>query len=237
MYEHITENNEPMNLATLEVLGACLDIDYEEFWHTLISQTPAKIPDVTAKEPVSFDIPDNILTTDGYWKPHLNNAEYLAFVREIGMTNPASLSINSAVVDDHLFGPMKYDAYYKGLVTCGFFMKTLYEEMPRGRTLFANTAGQINLFNEFMLIYTDIIEREPFNGFLTPILAIVKTEGTIGQSTRYKATRIQYKYVTQKEISTMKILIASPRGDPVPFQRGPAILQLHFKADRASQIF
>ena len=83
---------------------------------------------------------------------------------------------------------------------------------------------------EMMYIYTDIIRPQPFNEFAMPILDILKTEGTPGHLTQYRASgNIQYHSLDRANITNIKILIAGHDGKEIPFLRGPLVITLHFR--------
>jgi hypothetical protein len=112
-----------------------------------------------------------------------------------------------------------------------FMFKTIIDGHLTDKPLYAVMPGQINP-HDFMQIYLNIVWPEPFNGLMTSLLALIKTEGRPGETARYEATKIQYKSLAVREINNLKLLILSPLGLPVPFQRGPVLIQLHFIRER-----
>jgi hypothetical protein len=83
---------------------------------------------------------------------------------------------------------------------------------------------------ELMYIYSDIVKPEPFDNMMMAILEIVKTEGSQGTLSQYRATsNIQYKSLDRANISNIRILIASDQGAPIPFMREPLVITLHFR--------
>lgn len=100
--------------------------------------------------------------------------------------------------------------------------------LPNGN-LYSNAPSVMNPY-ELMYVYLDIVKPEPFNNLMSPILEIIKTKGTPGSITQYRATaNIQYKKLDRSNITNMRILIASDQGTPIPFLRGPLVLTLHFR--------
>jgi hypothetical protein len=170
-------------------------------------------------EPLSKTWPKD----DPVWAPYLDTAEFYQYIKDIQSCN----TLKRDIMDNSLFGDEYTTPEFCGLVTAMFMLKTIYTEPLLGRPLFAQMPGQINP-HEFMQIYLDIVRPEPFNGLMTSLLALVKTEGRPGETARYEATRIQYKSLAIKDISGLKVLILSPSGLPIPFQRGPVLIQLHF---------
>ena len=91
---------------------------------------------------------------------------------------------------------------------------------------------------EMMYIYTDIIKPQPFNEFAMPILDILKTEGTPGHLTQYRASgNIQYHSIDRSNITNIKILITGHDGKEIPFLRGPLVMTLHFRRKNSGRIY
>jgi len=96
-------------------------------------------------------------------------------------------------------------------------------------TLRGNLPANMNPF-ELMYIYSDIVKPEPFDNMMIAMLEIVKTEGSQGTLSQYRATsNIQYKAIDRSNISNIRILIASDQGQPIPFMREPLVITLHFR--------
>jgi len=71
---------------------------------------------------------------------------------------------------------------------------------------------------------------------MSPLLDIVKTEGTPGTLTQYRPNNIQYKRLEATDITKINFLIASQDGTPAPFKRGPTIIVLHFRRNPQGSI-
>jgi hypothetical protein len=83
---------------------------------------------------------------------------------------------------------------------------------------------------ELLYIYTDLTRPEPIGDVVAPLLEIIRTEGTPGSLSQYRAHgHIQYKHLEKSNITNIHILIASKDSEPIPFLRGPTQLQLHFR--------
>jgi hypothetical protein len=91
--------------------------------------------------------------------------------------------------------------------------------------------GRLNPF-ELMYVYTDLIKPDPFNEMMSRILMSFQTFGNTGQMVTFTPNPRQYKPLDKSNIGNLKILIASDRGERVPFQRGPSVLTLHFQRRR-----
>ena len=91
--------------------------------------------------------------------------------------------------------------------------------------------GRLNPF-ELMYIYTDLIKPDPFNEMMSRVLTSFQTYGNTGQMVTFTPNPRQYKPLEKANIGNIKILIASERGERVPFQRGPSVLTLHFQRRR-----
>jgi hypothetical protein len=210
-------------------IATVLDLNFRRLWLHVRLAKLCENPDssvITAAaiktillEPLSKTWPKD----DPVWAPYLDTAEFYQYVKDIQSCN----TLKRDIMDNSLFGDEYTTPEFCGLVTAMFMLKTIYTEPLLGRPLFAQMPGQINP-HEFMQIYLDIVRPEPFNGLMTSLLALVKTEGRPGETARYEATRIQYKSLAIKDISGLKVLILSPSGLPIPFQRGPVLIQLHF---------
>lgn len=115
-----------------------------------------------------------------------------------------------------------------------FTLRSLLE-MPLGEPVFSKHSGVIN-HNELLFIYSNAVRQEPLNGIMSPILDIVKTEGTPGTLTQYRPNNIQYKRLEATDITKVNFLIASQDGEPAPFKRGPTIIVLHFRRNPQTNI-
>lgn len=93
----------------------------------------------------------------------------------------------------------------------------------------SKTSGRVNPF-ELLYIYTDLIKPDPFNEMMSRILTVFQTHGgDAGKMVTFSPTQRQYKPLDKNNISNITILIASDKGERVPFQRGPSVLTLHFR--------
>jgi hypothetical protein len=119
------------------------------------------------------------------------------------------------------------DTRFKGSVVAYFMMKTLVEEQLMGRTLYADIPPHMNYPNDTFLIYSDIVKPELFNNLHAPLLGMLIVDGAHGEIQRHEVSNIHYKYLTSNQISSIKIMITSILGRPIPFQRGPVFIQLH----------
>ena len=107
-------------------------------------------------------------------------------------------------------------------------LKKASDECFYGTDIYSDEPANLVMPYELMYIYSDLVRPEPFNSIMSRLLTTVKTEGLPGQMTSFAPNLIQYKPVDKQDISTFKVLIASDRGERVPFMRGPAVLTLHF---------
>jgi hypothetical protein len=221
-------------------VAAVLDLNFRRLWLHVRLAKLCDNPDssVITGEAVKTILAEPLSKTwpkdDRVWAPYLDTKEFYQYVANVKKCN----GLRKDLMDDSLFGTQYTTTPgFCGLVTAMFMLKTIYTETLMGRPLFAEMPGQINP-HEFMQIYMDVVRPEPFNGLMTSLLALVKTEGRPGETARYEATRIQYKSLAVKDISGLKVLILSPSGIPIPFQRGPVLIQLHFiRTQRSVQLY
>jgi hypothetical protein len=108
-----------------------------------------------------------------------------------------------------------------------FFLSDMYFKAMRDDVVLGEVAGFMNPF-ELIYVYTDIIRSEAFNDDMTRILTTIQTEGSVGQMSTYRPNTVQYKNLDRSDLSNIKVLIVSDSGKPVPFQRGPVVITLHF---------
>jgi hypothetical protein len=160
---------------------------------------------------------------DPFWAEFLDTPDFYNFIQRVEKENGTYRD----PADTSTFTKALQDPKYVSTIVATFMFHTLFTEQLQGKPLVADTPGQINP-HEFLQIYMDIVKPEPFNGLMTSLLSLIKTENKPGEMARYEATRIHYKSIAKSDISGLKVLILSPLGIPVPFQRGPVILQLHF---------
>lgn len=119
-----------------------------------------------------------------------------------------------------------YSANLAELLTVTILRKVARQQLF-GATYHSDTASKVIPY-EIMFIYTDLVKPEPFNSVMSRLLAVIKTEGSPGKMSTFNPTTVQYKSLEKIDISNFKVLIASDKGEPIPFIRGPTILTLHF---------
>ena len=127
-------------------------------------------------------------------------------------------------------GREKISKWYPYAVAACFFARFLQDlKVFHPSKITASRPALVNPF-ELIYVYGDFVKPEPFNDVMAPLLAIVRTEGVPGTATQYKPSgNIQYKRLQRANIGTMKIIIASDAGQPVPFLSEPAVVELHFR--------
>ena len=119
--------------------------------------------------------------------------------------------------------------FQMALTTFEFAKFLQFYKISDDGTLRGNMPANMNPF-ELMYIYSDIVKPEPFDNMMIAILEIVKTEGSQGNLSQYRATsNIQYKALDRTNISNIRMLIASDQGRPIPFMREPLVITLHFR--------
>lgn len=148
-----------------------------------------------------------------FWAKYISEEEYQKFYHESKELEQVNQGTNYSSNLDHL-------------ITISI-LKKIAEEQLLLKNYFSDTAANIIPY-EIMFIYSDLIKPEPFNAVMSRLLAVIKTDGTPGKMSTFNPTTVQYKSLDKIDISTFKILIASDKGEPIPFIRGPAILTLHF---------
>lgn len=162
--------------------------------------------------------PNVWLEHSSYWKQYFSIDNVKDIIKE-SIERDAKLNEQKQMYTSHtsnstlLFGLM----LIKKLIKEQILLSDTYSELP----------GSIVPF-EMMYVYSDLVKPEPFNSIMSRLLAIVKTEGTPGQISVYSPRIIQYKKVEKLDISDFKVLIASAKGELIPFMRGPSGLTLHF---------
>jgi hypothetical protein len=91
-----------------------------------------------------------------------------------------------------------------------------------------------------VMVFTNIIEESSVGDTRAPLLRLLpfKSATAIGDVMSYSCYPIQYKHVTQSEISCLRILIADDSGRELPFKsdRGRVSLTLHFKQREQRQL-
>jgi hypothetical protein len=125
--------------------------------------------------------------------------------------------------------PPKAAEIQMALTTFQFTKFLHFYKISNDGTVRGTLPANMNPF-ELMYIYSDIVKPEPFDNMMMAILEIVKTEGSQGTLSQYRATsNIQYKSLDRANISNIRILIASDQGAPIPFMREPLVITLHFR--------
>lgn len=171
---------------------------------------------ISIDEPISKQIP-NWQEYSGYWTLYVSKTDFDQIVK------------NSLKHDQDMEDPN--DFYYTQglpfLITATILKQFFKEFISVTEPFVSELKGKI-IPSELMYIYSDLVKPEPFNSIMSRILAIVKADGESGKMTSYSPSIIQYKPLDKVDISNFKVLIATDRGVPMPFMRGPAVLTLHF---------
>jgi len=154
---------------------------------------------------------------------YLKSENFQKYVKQMEEVNNVPIEMRSNFVD-----PQRkiYSRYTRLILVTYILRKILYGELL-GERFISPSWGQINPY-EVMYIYSDIVKPEPFNDMMSRLLASIKSDGVPGHMTSFESKSIQYKNLDQSDISNIKVLIASGNGEPIPFQRGPSELTLHF---------
>lgn len=129
--------------------------------------------------------------------------------------------------------PDKSGATFSGIFTeaiAAFIVSEFLNESRRASpVLYSNEPVALTPLEQ-MYVYLDIIKPEPVNNLMSPLLEIIRTEGSSGMLTQYRAGgHLQYKSLEKSNITNIRVLIASKAGERIPFLRGPTELQLHFR--------
>lgn len=126
-------------------------------------------------------------------------------------------------------GVVTYSPIYTEAVASFIFSKYLQAFKKVSTTLYGSEPASL-IPIEQMYIYLDIIKPEPVNNLMSPLLEIIRTEGSSGMLTQFRAGgHIQYKAIEKSNLTNIRVLIASKDGGRIPFLRGPTELQLHFR--------
>lgn len=165
----------------------------------------------------SPDSPPSLWIKDSeFWGKYISEEEYQETFKD------------STVRDMTIAGSSRVSfSYNTKLLICISIIRKFVKEQLLLKPYFSKMPGSINPF-EMMFLYSNLVKPEPFNSVMSRLLAVVKTDGNPGKMSTFAPFIIQYKKLEKMDISNFKVLIASDRGEPVPFTRGPVVLTLHF---------
>ena len=83
-----------------------------------------------------------------------------------------------------------------------------------------------------IFVYTDLVEHTVIGDTLAPILRIVKVAGKHGRQSTATYNAPLYQPVKTNRFDVVTIKMASQTGEPILFNRGQAIVTLHFRPRR-----
>lgn len=85
------------------------------------------------------------------------------------------------------------------------------------------SCGMYNIF-----IYSDIVQSQIVGDSLVPLLRIVSISGEVGQSIN-QTFRPYYLPISKTDFNTIEIMLCNEFGEEIQFEKGEAIVTLHFK--------
>ncbi len=205
---------------------------------------------------LSFDAPSNVLNrfVFNFHQDYAVFEEYGSFLTPIAKTWPAK-SDAEKFIDSEEYRNFIFDcealaedleerdksinriangsgfSMAHGTLFAAFIVKKILFGALSDTKFVSKIPGRLNPF-ELMYVYTDLIRPDPFNEMMSRILTSFQTYGNAGQMVTFTPNPRQYKPLEKSNIGNIKILIASDRGERVPFQRGPSVLTLHFRRRR-----
>jgi len=153
---------------------------------------------------------------------YINPEEYRSFIAECEEADGLTNEERSFLKPDRGFST-HHSVYFTAFI----FKKLLFGTLSNS-TYISRTPSRINPY-ELLYIYTDLVKPDPFNEMMSRVLISFQTHGDDGKMVTYTPNPRQYKSLDKSNISNFKILIASDRGERIPFQRGPSVLTLHFR--------
>lgn len=83
-----------------------------------------------------------------------------------------------------------------------------------------------------IFVYTDVVEHTVIGDTLAPILRIVKIAGKYGRQSTATYNAPLYQPVKTNRFDVITLKMASQTGHPILFNRGQAIVTLHFRPRR-----
>ena len=83
-------------------------------------------------------------------------------------------------------------------------------------------------------VYCDVVEPQVVGDTSVRLLESIPAQGKFGDVIAKTFTNIQYVPIQKKSFEDVEVLLRSDTGDPVPFERGKAIITLHFKQQNSS---
>ena len=86
---------------------------------------------------------------------------------------------------------------------------------------------------QFPFMYCNVVQPTVVGDTFVPLLRIVPVEGKTGQTVTRTYQNIQYLPVQANNFETVEIQIAKDTGELVPFERGKAVVTLHFRKVRS----
>ena len=84
-------------------------------------------------------------------------------------------------------------------------------------------------FFSSIFTYCNIVQAQVVGDVNAKLIKTIPVEGTYGDTITRTFTNIQYLPVETKSFEDVEIVLSTDTGDPVPFERGKAVITLHFR--------
>lgn len=202
-------NSTKLNEAISEILGSGTALD-------VLKQV---LYDNSKDESEKIDTDEKIIRFKSEFEQHVDNEAYNTFLINCFTADIKNQEPNKPELD--------FNSQYSVFLT-SYMLKKIIHGSLSDSIYVSKTPGRINPF-ELLYIYSDLVKPDPFNDMMSRILTSFQTFNQPGEMITFAPNPRQYKSLDKSNITTFKILIASDRGERVPFQRGPSVLTLHFR--------
>ena len=101
-------------------------------------------------------------------------------------------------------------------------------DIPYGRNKGSRVSDRDQGFSS-LYVYCNVVQPTVVGDIFVPLLRIVPVEGKTGHTVTRTYQNIQYLPVQANNFETVEIQIAKDTGELVPFERGKAVVTLHFR--------
>ena len=105
-------------------------------------------------------------------------------------------------------------------------------DIPYGRNKGSRVSDLDQGFSS-LYVYCNVVQPTVVGDTFVPLLRIVPVEGKTDHTVTRTYQNIQYLPVQANNFETVEIQIAKDTGELVPFERGKAVVTLHFRKVRS----
>ena len=110
----------------------------------------------------------------------------------------------------------------------GYAGKETIIDVAKGAAQESPHVANLSFFSS-IFTYCNIVQAQVVGDVNARLIKTIPVEGTYGDTITRTFTNIQYVPVETRSFEDVEIVLRTDTGDPVPFERGKAVITLHFR--------